>query len=50
MDFDEPIDRSHYPTMKWSGDFLLDHFGNALIPMSVADMDLKASFCNCTFA
>ncbi|MCO5203577.1 MAG: pyridoxal phosphate-dependent aminotransferase [Anaerolineae bacterium] len=43
MDFDEPIDRSHYPTMKWSGDFLLDHFGNAeAIPMSVADMDLKA--------
>lgn len=43
MDFDEPIDRSHYPTMKWSSDFLLDHFGNAeAIPMSVADMDLKA--------
>lgn len=43
MNFDEPIDRNQYPTMKWSKPFLADHFGNEnAIPMSVADMDLKA--------
>jgi len=43
MNFDEYIDRNQYPTMKWSKDFLSEHFGNAeAIPMSVADMDLKA--------
>ena len=43
MNFDEIIDRNEYPTMKWSKSFLADHFRNAAaIPMSVADMDLKA--------
>jgi len=43
MNFDEYIDRNKYPTMKWSRAFLLEHFGNGeAIPMSVADMDLKA--------
>jgi cysteine-S-conjugate beta-lyase len=43
MNFDEYIDRNQYPTMKWSKAFLLEHFGNEeAIPMSVADMDLKA--------
>lgn len=42
MDFDEYIDRSEYPAMKWSKSFLTEHFGNAeAIPMSVADMDFK---------
>jgi bifunctional pyridoxal-dependent enzyme with beta-cystathionase and maltose regulon repressor activities len=43
MNFDEHIDRNQYPTMKWSGAFLAEHFGNEeAFPMSVADMDLKA--------
>jgi len=43
MNFDEYIDRNEYPTMKWSKTFLAEHFGNEeAIPMSVADMDLKA--------
>lgn len=43
MNFDEYVDRREYPTMKWSNSFLAEHFGNAeAIPMSVADMDLKA--------
>ena len=43
MNFDEHIDRNVYPTMKWSKAFLAEHFGNEeAIPMSVADMDLKA--------
>ncbi len=43
MNFDEPIDRNEYPTMKWSRTFLSEHFGNEeAIPMSVADMDLKS--------
>ncbi len=43
MNFDSPIDRSQYPTMKWSAAFLAEQFGNEnAIPMSVADMDLKA--------
>jgi len=43
MNFNEYIDRNKYPTMKWSSAFLGEHFGNAnAIPMSVADMDLKA--------
>ena len=43
MNFDEYIDRNEYPTMKWSSAFLAEHFGNdKAIPMSVADMDLKA--------
>ena len=43
MNFDHRIDRSQYPTMKWSRDFLDEHFGNPdAIPMSVADMDLPA--------
>ena len=43
MNFDKYIDRNEYPTMKWSKDFLTEHFGNAdAIPMSVADMDFKA--------
>ena len=41
--FDKRIDRSLYPTMKWSHTFLAEHFGNEnAIPMSVADMDIKA--------
>ncbi|MGD1994146.1 MAG: MalY/PatB family protein [Anaerolineae bacterium] len=43
MNFDEYIDRSQYPTLKWSKAFLLEYFGNEeAIPMSVADMDMKA--------
>lgn len=43
MNFDETIDRNQYPTMKWSKSFLAEHFANEeAIPMSVADMDLKA--------
>ncbi|MDM8530851.1 MalY/PatB family protein [Anaerolineales bacterium HSG25] len=43
MNFDTYIDRNQYPTMKWSREFLAEHFGNEeAIPMSVADMDLKA--------
>ncbi|HID51132.1 MAG TPA: pyridoxal phosphate-dependent aminotransferase [Anaerolineae bacterium] len=43
MNFDEIIDRHQFPTMKWSSTFLADYFGNAeAIPMSVADMDIKA--------
>jgi len=43
MNFNEYVDRSKYPTMKWSSAFLSEHFGNGdTIPMSVADMDLKA--------
>ena len=43
MNFDEYVDRSEYPTMKWSTSFLAEHFGNEeAIPMSVADMDLRA--------
>ena len=43
MNFDEQIDRNQFPTMKWSSAFLAEHFGNAAaLPMSVADMDLKA--------
>ena len=43
MNFEEPIDRNEVPTMKWSRAFLAEHFGNEqAIPMSVADMDVKA--------
>ena len=43
MNFDDHIDRNQYPTIKWSKSFLVEHFGNEdAIPMSVADMDLKA--------
>ncbi|MCP4139031.1 MAG: pyridoxal phosphate-dependent aminotransferase [Chloroflexi bacterium] len=43
MNFDEMVDRNQYPTMKWSKSFLAEHFGNEnAIPMSVADMDIKA--------
>ena len=43
MNFDEHIDRNQYPTLKWCRAFLLEHFGNEeAIPMSVADMDIKA--------
>jgi len=43
MNFDEIIDRNQYPTMKWSRSYLAEHFGSEeVIPMSVADMDLKA--------
>ncbi len=43
MNFDEHIDRNQYPTMKWSRAFLSEHFANEeTIPMSVADMDIKA--------
>ncbi len=43
MNFDKFIDRNEYPTMKWSKSFLAEHFGNEdAIPMSVADMDIKA--------
>ncbi|MBL7162640.1 MAG: pyridoxal phosphate-dependent aminotransferase [Anaerolineales bacterium] len=43
MNFDEHVDRSQYPTMKWSRAFLREHFDNeGAIPMSVADMDIKA--------
>ncbi len=43
MNFDEYIDRNEFPTLKWSKSYLAEHFGNEnAIPMSVADMDLKA--------
>ncbi|MAT99767.1 MAG: hypothetical protein CL608_21720 [Anaerolineaceae bacterium] len=43
MNFDRSIDRSQFPTMKWSRAFLEEHFGNAdASPMSVADMDFQA--------
>lgn len=43
MNFEEYINRNEYPTMKWHRSFLLEHFGNEdALPMSVADMDLKA--------
>ncbi|RLC65138.1 MAG: hypothetical protein DRI48_07030 [Chloroflexi bacterium] len=43
MNFDEYVDRNEYPTLKWRGAFLSEYFGNEeAIPMSVADMDLKA--------
>jgi cystathionine beta-lyase len=43
MNFDEYIDRRTYPSLKWSKSFLSEHFGNQdAMPMSVADMDLKA--------
>ncbi len=43
MNFNEFIDRRQYPTLKWDRAYLSEYFGNdAAIPMSVADMDLKA--------
>ena len=40
MSFDEIVDRNQYPALKWSRDFLAEHFGNEeAIPLSVADMD-----------
>ena len=43
MNFDEIIDRSQYPTLKWSRAYLSEYFGNEeAIPMSVADMDIQA--------
>ena len=43
MNFDEYINRYEYPTLKWSKSFLKKYFGNGdALPMSVADMDLKA--------
>ena len=43
MNFDEPIDRNQFPTMKWSRAFLEEHFGNGdAIPLSVADMDFQS--------
>jgi cystathionine beta-lyase len=43
MNFDQLIDRRQYPTLKWDRAYLSEYFGNAeAIPMSVADMDLKA--------
>ncbi len=43
MNFDKYIDRSVYPTLKWSKAFLTEYFGNPdAIPMSVADMDFEA--------
>mgnify|MGYP006298587033 CR=1 FL=1 len=43
MNFDELIDRRDYPTLKWDRGYLSEYFGNEeAIPMSVADMDLKA--------
>ncbi|GJM42200.1 MAG: cystathionine beta-lyase [Ardenticatenaceae bacterium] len=43
MNFDTPIDRKQFPTMKWSQSFLEEHFGNpTAIPMSVADMDFQS--------
>ncbi|MEM7112447.1 MAG: MalY/PatB family protein [Chloroflexota bacterium] len=41
--FDQPIDRHQFPTMKWQTSYLTNHFGNPdAIPMSVADMDFPA--------
>jgi cystathionine beta-lyase len=43
MNFDEIIQRDQYPTLKWGKAYLAEYFGNEhAIPMSVADMDIKA--------
>jgi len=43
MTFDETIDRTAVPTLKWDRAYLARHFGNEdAVPMSVADMDLPA--------
>jgi len=49
MNFDEIVDRSQYPAMKWSPDFLAEHFGNEnAIPLSVADMAVLVVSANQT--
>jgi cystathionine beta-lyase len=43
MIFDEPLDRTAVPTLKWDRAYLARHFGNEdAVPMSVADMDLPS--------
>ena len=43
MDFDRPIDRNEYPTLKWSKPLLIEHFGREdVLPLWVADMDFLA--------
>ena len=43
MNFDETIDRTAVPTLKWDRAYLTRHFGNEdAVPMSVADMDLPS--------
>jgi cystathionine beta-lyase len=43
MDFDQIVDRSEYPTLKWSKSLLTEHFGNdGALPFWVADMDFRA--------
>lgn len=43
MDFDQTIDRSEYPTLKWNESLLTEHFGSAdVLPLWVADMDFLA--------
>lgn len=41
--FDQPVDRMQYPTMKWNKASLEEHFGNPeALPFWVADMDFPA--------
>jgi cystathionine beta-lyase len=43
MDFDQVIDRSEYPTLKWNESLLIEHFGSEdVLPLWVADMDFLA--------
>jgi cystathionine beta-lyase len=43
MDFDQVIDRSEYPTLKWNKSLLIEHFGSEdVLPLWVADMDFLA--------
>jgi cystathionine beta-lyase len=43
MSFDQPLDRTAVPTLKWDPAYLARHFGNEdAIPMAVADMDLRS--------
>ncbi len=43
MNFDQVINRSEYPSFKWHGQALQEHFGNAnALPFWVADMDFPA--------
>ncbi len=43
MNFDQRIDRTIYPSVKWSAENLEDHFGNRdALPFWVADMDFPS--------
>ena len=43
MNFDQVIDRTQYPTLKYARSQLVEHFGSdKVLPLWVADMDLLA--------